>query len=65
MNQLKVGDVVYLNSEKNVPMTVASVDNGEIQCIYFSKTEQKFVQTMAIPEEALVLITKPNDDYYR
>ncbi len=55
MSQLKAGDVVYLNSDKKVPMTVAWVSDGEIQCIYFNESEHKFVQTMAMPEEALTL----------
>ncbi len=55
MNQLKVGDVVRLKSEEDgVKMTVASVIDGEIQCIYFNQSEQKFVMTMAMPEETLM-----------
>ena len=46
-------------------MTVASVDNGEIQCIYFNQAEQKFVITMAMPEEVVTLTNKPNEDFYR
>lgn len=63
MNQLKVGDVVYLNSEKDVPMTITSISDGEIQCIYFSKTEQKFVTTTTMPQEAVSQDQKTNDPY--
>ena len=62
MNQLKVGDVVYLNSENGVKMTVTSVENGEIQCIYFNSSEQKFVLTPTMPEEA---VTLKSDGYYK
>lgn len=66
MNQLKVGDVVRLKSDENgFKMTVASVDNGEIQCIYFNESEQKFVMTMAMSEEVVTLTNKPNEDFYR
>ena len=66
MNQLKVGDVVRLNSNENgVKMTVASVDNGEIQCIYFNESEQKVVMTMAMPEEVVTLTNNPKKDFYR
>lgn len=65
MNQLKFGDVVRLKSEENgIKMTVASVDEGEIQCIYFNQPEQKFILTMVMPEETVTLST-PTDDYYR
>lgn len=63
MNDLKVGDVVYLNSDKEIPMTVASISDGEIQCIYFNQAEQKFVQTMAMPEDAVTPVKKTNDPY--
>lgn len=66
MNQLKVGDVVRLKSDENgVKMTVASVENGEIQCIYFNESEKKVVMTMAMPEEVVTLTNKPNEDFYR
>ena len=66
MSDLKVGDVVYLNSdEKGVKMTVASISDGEIQCIYFNQSEQKFVQTMAMPKEAVTLVSKPNEGFYK
>lgn len=63
MNQLKVGDVVRLKSDENgVKVTVASIDNGEIQCIYFNSLEQKFVLTPTMPEET---VTLKSDDYYK
>ena len=66
MSQLTVGDVVRLKSDENgFKMTVASVDNGEIQCIYFNESEQKVVLTMAMPEEVVTSINKPDEDYYR
>lgn len=66
MSDLKVGDVVRLKSDENgVKMTVASVDNGEIQCIYFNGSEQKVVMTMAMPEEVVTLTNKPDNDFYK
>lgn len=65
MNQLNVGDVVYLNSEDDVKMTVVAVDDTEIQCAYFNKVEAKFVLTMTLPKEAVRQKKPRNDDYYQ
>ena len=66
MNQLKVGDVVYLNSEDDVKMTIVAVDDTEIQCVYFNKVETKFVLTMALPIEAVKQKkSRDDDDYYQ
>lgn len=49
MNELKVGDVVYLNSENRVKMTVSYVGDGEIECIYYNPTTHKFETTIMMP----------------
>ena len=49
MNELKVGDVVYLNSENRVKMTVSYVSNGQIECIYYNPTTHKFETTITMP----------------
>ncbi|WP_297071776.1 hypothetical protein [uncultured Duncaniella sp.] len=58
MNKLKIGDVVCLNSEKDVQMTVMSISEGEVQCVYFNQVEQKFNLTMSMPEEVVALSQK-------
>lgn len=65
MSQLKVGDVVFLNSENDVKMTVVSAEDGEIQCVYFNEVEGKFALTMPMPEDAVRSLTKPNEDFYK
>lgn len=44
MNELKIGDVVYLNSEDRVVMTVVWVDEDEVTCAYFNGQTHTFVQ---------------------
>ncbi len=65
MNQLKVGDVVHLNSDRDVKMTVVAVDDAEIQCVYFNRPESKLVMTMTLPKEAVSHEKSKDDDYYQ
>lgn len=49
MNQLKVGDVVWLNSQQGLDMTVAEITDKGVVCIYFCPSERKIVQTIPLP----------------
>ncbi len=49
MNELKVGDVVYLNSENRIKMTVSYIGDGMIECIYYNPSVNKFEATMTVP----------------
>lgn len=44
MNELKIGDVVYLDSEDRVDMTVVWVDDFEVTCAYFNGQTHIFEQ---------------------
>ena len=58
MNQLKVGDVVYLNSQDGVEMTVAEISDNGVECIYFNTTDRRFVRTIPMPADALTKVKK-------
>ena len=51
MNELKIGDVVYLNSESRVLVTVAYINTREekFQGVYFNPDSKKFEYTPALP----------------
>lgn len=49
MNDIKIGDVVYLNSENRVKMTVSYVGNGQIECIYYNPSTHTFETTITMP----------------
>lgn len=55
--KFKVGDVVYLNSDKHaqewlIPMTVIKIDEkGTVACMW--RDEELQIQVTHIPEEAL------------
>lgn len=34
-NKFKIGDVVYLNSEPELKMTINNIDGENIKCVYF------------------------------
>lgn len=51
MNELKVGDVVYLNSESRVLITISYIDAREnyFQGVYFNPDSKKFEYTPKLP----------------
>lgn len=56
MNQLKVGDVVFLNSENGVKMTVTEISEDGVECTYFHADTGKIQHTPPLPEEAFTKI---------
>lgn len=60
MNELKVGDVVYLKSGDSLQMIVSEITGNEIECIYFHPDEKKIVQTTKMPKEAVVKVEQSN-----
>lgn len=58
MNELKIGDIVYLNSEKDVTMTVTYINTREnkVQCVYYNTSTQEFKYCPAIPIEAVTKV---------
>ncbi len=57
MEELKIGDVVYLNSEDRVQMTVAYIDSRAkyFKGLYFNVDTKKFEYT---PDMPLATVTK-------
>lgn len=57
MNELKVGDVVYLNSESSIYITITYIDKSDdtLQGVYFNIDSKKFEYT---PELPLAAVTK-------
>lgn len=55
MNELKVGDVVYLKSYKMLYMTVVWAGNNEIQCAYFNGNTQTF-EKVKFPINAVIKV---------
>lgn len=55
MQDIKLGDVVCLNSETNLPMTVVYVDydSNELQCVYFNTQSFEFTRTPELPIESV------------
>ena len=49
MNELKIGDVVYLNSEDRIKITVSYLKNGYLQGVYFNIDSKKFEHTPDLP----------------
>lgn len=57
MKQLKVGDVVCLNSSPEFTMTVMQItDKGLANCIYYSEPNGEYVLSDLIPFECLTLV---------
>lgn len=58
MIELKLGDVVYLNSEDRVHMTVIYINSNdkEIQCVYYSTETQEFKYSPKIPIAAVTKV---------
>lgn len=57
MNELKVGDVVYLNSESRICITITYINksDGALQGVYFNTDSKKFEYTPKLP---LAAVTK-------
>lgn len=53
--KLKVGDVVFLNSEPNVYLTVEFVANDKVELAYYDSTDRIFKHAKIAPE-ALTLV---------
>ena len=55
MNELKVGDIVYLNSESRVHITVTYINSREekFQGVYFNPDSKKFEFTPTLPIAAV------------
>lgn len=58
MTELKIGDVVYLNSEDRVHMTVVYINSNdnEIQCVYYNAGTQEFKYSPKIPIAAVTKV---------
>lgn len=63
MNQLKVGDVVFLNSENGVKMTVTEITEDGVECTYFHPETGKIMRTPPLPEGAITPLKKQDDTY--
>lgn len=55
--ELKIGDVVYLNSEPNVKMTVVYIENGYIQTVFYSSLNNKFEYSAKLPIKAVTKVS--------
>ena len=55
--ELKIGDVVYLNSEPNVKMTVVYIENGYIQAVFYSALNNKFEYSVKLPIKAVTKVS--------
>lgn len=58
--ELKVGDVVYLNSNPEVKFTIVSHIPGGFTILGYNKDKQEFVTLHKIPEQALTLVNNPS-----
>ena len=56
MNQLKVGDVVFLNSENGVKMTVTEITEDGVECVYFHPETGKIQRTPPLSEESFTKV---------
>lgn len=58
MNELKVGDVVYLNSESRIYITVTYIDRNDaaLQGVYFNGDSKKFEYTPKLPIAAVTKV---------
>lgn len=58
--EIKVGDVVYLNSCPEIKFTVTNYSKFEFTIIGYNKDKQEFVTLKGIPELALTLVNNPS-----
>lgn len=56
MNQLNVGDVVYLNSNSDIKMTIKEISGDGVECVYFNPETGKVTQTPPLPEDAVTKV---------
>lgn len=54
MNEFRVGDVVYLNSEDRIEMTIVEI-HTEVTCAYFNEQTHKF-EEVTFPINALTKV---------
>lgn len=62
MNELKVGDIVFLNSENSLKMTVTEITEDGVECVYLHPETGKVMRTPPLPKDAFTPLKK--DDYY-
>lgn len=58
--ELKIGDVVYLNSNPEIKMTVSYVGNNTFQAILFNPVKHDFERTQEMPIQAVSLVKDRN-----
>lgn len=56
--EIKVGDIVYLNSNPEIKMTVNHVEAGKIQAVYFNSTNGKWEYTPILPIQTVSVSEK-------
>lgn len=56
MNDLKVGDVVYLNSEPEIKMTVTYISDGTAQCVFYCVGDHTFHHSPELPVAAFTKV---------
>lgn len=56
MNEIKIGDVVYLNSAQLMTMTVVSISNGCLNGVYFNSDTKEFKITPKLPIAAVTKV---------
>lgn len=56
MSNLKIGDVVYLNSEDGVKMTVTEISENGVECSYYHSETGKVQHTPPLPEGSFTKI---------
>lgn len=57
MNEIKIGDVVYLNSAQLITMTVISITNdGHLFGVYFNSDTKEFKTTPKLPIAAVTKV---------
>lgn len=49
MNDLKIGDVVTINSEDQVEMTVVHIYDGKAQCVFYCVGDHTFHYSPELP----------------
>lgn len=56
--EIKVGDIVYLNSNPKIEMTVSHVDSNKVQAIYYNSINGKFEFTPSLPVQTITVVKK-------
>ncbi|MBV3635670.1 hypothetical protein [Bacteroides cellulosilyticus] len=56
MGDIKVGDIVFLNSEPKIRMTVVYVGSEKLQGVRFNSLTQTFEYSIELPIQAVTLV---------